>query len=105
MNYSEIWKKELLFWSWTAEGDLIYAELCGSYSMFWILTNVITIFQQPLSRVSNGSCSNGFLKELDSDDGERGVTFRVGKFIGQVTIESKSFLVHSHIMMLIVDIA
>ena len=28
------------------------------------------------------------LLSIDSEDGERGVTFRVGKFIGQVSIES-----------------
>jgi hypothetical protein len=47
--------------------------------------------------LSNGNCStNGILKDLvreEGDDGdddeERGVTFRIGKFIGQVTIESK----------------
>ena len=29
---------------------------------------------------------------IDAEDGERGVTFRVGKFIGQVSIESKYVL-------------
>ena len=29
-----------------------------------------------------------FLLSINSEDGERGVTFRVGKFIGQVSIES-----------------
>jgi len=44
-------------------------------------------------RQANGSCSNGAVKtfSLDSDENERGVTFRVGKFIGQVTIESVKF--------------
>ena len=48
-------------------------------------------FQTTFPRQANGSCSNGAVKtfSLDSDDNERGVTFRVGKFIGQVTIESK----------------
>ena len=44
--------------------------------------------------MSNGNCStNGILKDLVREEGdgdpERGVTFRIGKFIGQVTIESK----------------
>eukprot|EP00090_Calanus_glacialis_P008674 TRINITY_DN17031_c0_g1_i2.p1 TRINITY_DN17031_c0_g1~~TRINITY_DN17031_c0_g1_i2.p1 ORF type:complete len:1005 (+),score=154.48 TRINITY_DN17031_c0_g1_i2:450-3464(+) len=44
-------------------------------------------------RQTNGNCSNGNVKtfSIDSDDHERGVTFRVGKFIGQVTIESVKF--------------
>ncbi len=47
-----------------------------------------------MTRLSNGNCStNGILKDLvreEGDDGsEKGVTFRIGKFIGQVTIESK----------------
>ena len=48
-------------------------------------------FQTTFPRQTNGNCSNGAVKtfSLDSDDHERGVTFRVGKFIGQVTIESK----------------
>ena len=33
--------------------------------------------------------SSPFLLSIDSEDGERGVTFRVGKFIGQVSIESE----------------
>jgi hypothetical protein len=43
-------------------------------------------------RQSNGNCSSGFLKDLSIEaaaPGERGITFRIGKFIGQVTIESK----------------
>ena len=44
-----------------------------------------------MSRMSVGSCSGGILKDLvDGEPGDKGVTFRVGKFIGQVTIESKS---------------
>ena len=33
-------------------------------------------------------CLTLFFPSIDSEDGERGVTFRVGKFIGQVSIES-----------------
>ena len=42
-------------------------------------------------RQPNGNLSNGAPKNfsVNSDENERGVTFRVGKFIGQVTIESK----------------
>lgn len=48
-------------------------------------------FQTSFNRQQNGNLSNGSLKNfaLNSDENERGVTFRVGKFIGQVTIESK----------------
>ena len=48
-------------------------------------------FVVQLARASNGSCSNGFLKEVEEEE-ETGITFRVGKFIGQVTIESKFLL-------------
>ena len=48
-------------------------------------------FQTSFPRQQNGTCTNGVLKNfsVNSDENERGVTFRVGKFIGQVTIESK----------------
>ena len=51
-----------------------------------------SLFQTSFPRQANGTCStNGVLKNfsVNSDENERGVTFRVGKFIGQVTIESK----------------
>ena len=49
------------------------------------------LFQTSFPRQQNGTCTNGVLKNfsVNSDENERGVTFRVGKFIGQVTIESK----------------
>ncbi len=50
------------------------------------------VFQAGGPRQSNGNCSSGFLKDLSIEaaaPGERGITFRIGKFIGQVTIESK----------------
>ena len=49
------------------------------------------MFQTSFPRQQNGTCTNGVLKNfsVNSDENERGVTFRVGKFIGQVTIESK----------------
>lgn len=47
-------------------------------------------------RQPNGNLSNGAPKNfsVNSDENERGVTFRVGKFIGQVTIESKFYTHH-----------
>jgi len=43
---------------------------------------------QPNENLSNGAPKNF---SVNSDENERGVTFRVGKFIGQVTIESVKF--------------
>ena len=56
-----------------------------------ILKLIIYCFQTSFPRQANGNLSNGALKNfsVNSDENERGVTFRVGKFIGQVTIESK----------------
>ena len=59
---------------------------------FFLITVDFALFQTSFPRQANGTCStNGVLKNfsVNSDENERGVTFRVGKFIGQVTIESK----------------